>query len=108
MLSLVFIVPHRVPFSLAIALFVLGSSRGLGLIRQLAHVGRDKAHRPRGLDILRQYALPLLACLGLLTVATAALLSATVAIYGLVLVIAALLTTASWNAWLLFVREKHR
>ena len=36
MLALVFLVPHRSPGGLAIALFALGASRAIGLIRQAA------------------------------------------------------------------------
>ena len=54
---------------------------------------------------LRELGLPALACLGLLIVGVEVLRGDMIAIYGLVFVIAALLTTASWNAWLLLVQD---
>jgi hypothetical protein len=57
-------------------------------------------------ESLREYALPALACLGLIVVGEEILRGDTASIFGLVIVIAALLTTASWNAWLLLVEER--
>ncbi len=105
MISLVFLVPHQVPYSLTTALIVLGLSRGIGL---LLEAGRHrKARRARrGFQlIIRDIGLPLLATLGLIVVAIFIAFERTNAIYWLVGVIAALLVTACWNAWLLLVEE---
>ena len=103
MLGLIFLVPHPVPMGLAVALFVLGFSRSVGLIRYLP--GRDPSmtqKRSMG-RVVREIALPAVSYLGLIVVAIEVFRGDLTSIYTLVLVIAALLTTASWNAWLLLV-----
>jgi len=107
MIALVFLVPHPAPIGLAIALFVLGAARGLGLVRNILRSRRGGRRRPPASETLREYALPALACVGLTAVGILILLGITQSIFGLVIVIAALLTTASWNAWLLLVEERH-
>jgi len=103
MLGLVFLVPHQVPFGLAVALLALGAARALGLLRQtLGSKGKRRA-RTTLADALREYAIPGVASLGLIVIAMEVWLGQTIAIYALVLVVAALLTTGSWNAWLLLV-----
>jgi hypothetical protein len=101
MLGLVFLVPHRIPASLAVALFVLGAARGIGLLRQGLGVRARRARSRSLADALRVYAIPGFAALGLLVVAFEVLRGNTESIFGLVLVVAALMTTGSWNAWLL-------
>ena len=105
MLGLVFLVPHQVPLGLAVALFVLGAARGLGILRQLRHAAGPAADERKPGSALREIALPGLASLGLIVVGLAILGGNMLALYGLVLVIAALLATASWNAWLILVEE---
>jgi hypothetical protein len=107
MIALVFLVPHPVPIGLAIALFVLGTARGLGLVRYIVRSRKGGPRRPPASEGVREYALPALACLGLVIVGEEILRGDIVSIFGLVIVIAALLTTASWNAWLLLVEERH-
>ncbi len=103
MISLVFIVPHLVPYSLTIALLVLGLSRGIGLFREALLRKRKK---PAGTGLFfKETGLPLIASLGLIAVAVSVSLGLTNAIYGLVIVVAALLITACWNAWLLLMEE---
>jgi hypothetical protein len=105
MLGLVFLVPHRVPFGLAIALFVLGLSRGLGLVLQVRRSLPSKKGPRTMINTIRETALPFLAAIGLLIVGVEILRNDLEAMYGLVIVVAALLTTASWNAWLILVAE---
>jgi hypothetical protein len=110
MLGLVFLVPHQAPFGLAVALFALGAARGIGILRQLRYTAGPSAgalagERKPG-SALREIALPALASLGLIVVGLAILGGNMLAMYGLVLVIAALLATASWNAWLILVEEE--
>ena len=103
MISLVFIVPHQIPISLTIALLVLGFSRGIGLIRESTVSLKNKSiSLPL---VIKEIGLPITASLGLIIVAIAISMGMTNAIYGLVAVIAALLITACWNAWLLLVEE---
>jgi hypothetical protein len=104
MISLVFLVPHQVPLSLTVALLVLGVASGVGLITR--ETRRFSSSPRKQWDIrlvLRQLALPAIASLGLVAVAIAIALQQYQAIYLLVAVIAALLVSACWNAWLLLV-----
>jgi hypothetical protein len=103
MIGLVFLVPHPVPIGLAIALFVLGASRAVGFGRQLFAVMRSRAGRSPGVHALRGIILPLIASLGLILVGIEILRGVMIALYALVIVVSALLTTASWNAWLILV-----
>ena len=104
MIGLVFLVPQQVPFGLAGALIVLGAARGVGLIRQAVRSLPSSPGRGKLGDTLREYAIPAFASLGLLVVGVEVSRGETLAIYGLVLVVAALLSTGSWNAWLLRVK----
>jgi hypothetical protein len=103
MIALTFLVPSPVPAGLAIALFVLGAARGIGLIRLAMEIPRRKSRRHDIAQLVREFALPLVASLGLLAVALAIVFGYTDAFFALVGVIAALLATASWNAWALLV-----
>jgi hypothetical protein len=105
MLGLVFLVPHQAPFGLAVALFVLGAARGIGILREMLHLVRSRAGWWRGGNVLREIALPALASLGLIAVGVEVLRGDVLAMYALVFVVAALLATASWNAWLILVEE---
>ncbi|MGZ6346354.1 MAG: hypothetical protein ACXWNC_02125 [Anaerolineales bacterium] len=103
MISLVFIVPHQVPVSLTVALLVLGVSRGIGFIREAAS---GLKNRSAGLPlVIKEIGLPFTASVGLIIVAIAVYFGISTAIYGLVVVISALLTTACWNAWLLLLED---
>jgi hypothetical protein len=103
MLGLVFLVPHGVPMGLAVALFVLGGARAVGLARQFRRGRNDHAETAAEPNTVRDIALPAVASLGLIVVGAAILVGQMVAVYGLVLVVAAMLATASWNAWLILV-----
>ena len=106
MIGLVFLVPHQAPFGLAVALFVLGAARGIGILRQAVRPSGSRHGQRRGTGFLRDVALPALASLGLIVVGIEVLRGDMLAIYALVLVVAALLATASWNAWLILVEEE--
>jgi len=105
MIGLVFLVPHRAPVGLAVALLVLGAARAIGLARQAVRARPQAPTAARLDDLLRDYAIPGFASLGLIFIGAEVLVGATSAVFVLVLVIAALLTTGSWNAWLLLVLE---
>ncbi len=103
LISLVFIVPHQLPISLSIALLVLGLSRGIAFFREAA---TDLKSKSMSLPVLvKVIGLPFVASLGLIVVAIAINFGVNDAIYGLVVVIAALLVTACWNSWLLLMEE---
>jgi hypothetical protein len=105
MLGLVFLVPHPEPLGLAIALFVLGGSRAIGLGRQISVLLRTRTRELESAHAFRGIILPSIASIGLIVVGIEVLRGVMISIYALVLVIAALLTRASWNAWLILVAE---
>ncbi len=98
MIALVFLVPHTVPVSLMVALLALGVATALGVFLRKSRLTRPDVSR-----ILRQFALPAIASIGLVWVALEIGRAHFQAIYGLVGVVAALLVSACWNAWLLLV-----
>jgi len=105
MLSLVFIVPHPAPIGLSVALVVLGLSRGIGLVHEVAR-GRGQLGRGgRPGELLRDVALPVVASFGLVGVGVAVYTGQTIALFGLVLVVAGLLGSATWNAWVLLIQQ---
>jgi hypothetical protein len=106
MIALVFIVPHQIPIGLTVALSALGLASGIGTIIREASRPRRRRKRVNQLVVMiRRIALPIIASLGLILVAIEIALKHYVAIYGLVVVLAALLVTACWNAWQLLVEE---
>ncbi len=106
MIGLVFLVPHQVPIGLAVALFVLGLARGVGLVRRALRTANDRSQEIKAGQTLREVALPSIASVGLLVVGVEVVRGDMLAIYGLVFVIATLLATASRNAWLLLTQEE--
>jgi len=104
MIGLVFLVPHQAPFGLAVALLVLGAARAAGLLRQAVRSRASTQQKMGAQQTLREYAIPAIASLGLILVGVEVFIGQTISIYALVLVIAALLTTGSWNAWLLLIQ----
>ncbi len=105
MIAIVFLVPHKIPLSLTVALLVLGLSRGAGLGRDYFRNWRRSGVKMSGREILRELGLPAIASIGLVGIAIAIFNGATDSIYWLVGVIAALLLSACWRAWLLLVEE---
>jgi|WetSurMetagenome_2_1015567.scaffolds.fasta_scaffold06508_8 hypothetical protein len=103
MLGLIFLVPHPVPFGLAVALFVMGIARAVGLIRYRTKKDDRVDQIRKSGKFFRESALSGIAAVGLIVVAVMVFLGNMISIYVLVLVIAALLATASWNAWLILV-----
>ncbi len=105
MLSLVFIVPHPASVGLAVALVVLGLSRVVGLLHEVVRWRGQLGRGERPGEFLRDVGLPVVASVGLLVVGIAVALGQTIALFGLVLVVAGLLVSATWNAWVLLVEE---
>jgi hypothetical protein len=106
MIALVFIVPHQIPIGLTVALLVLGIASGAGtIVREASRPPRRRKRANQPVLMIRRIALPTLASLGLIIVAVEIALQHYVAVFGLVLVIAALLVTACWNAWQLLLEE---
>ena len=105
MIGLVFLVPNQVPAGFSLALLVLAASRVIGLVRQAIKERRGRPRAQSAIQVVREYGLPVIASLGLVAVGVAALAGRYEAFAGLVGVIAALLASASWNAWILLVQE---
>jgi hypothetical protein len=105
MLSLAFLVPHPAPIGLAVALVVLGLSRAIGLVHEVARWRGQLGRSGRPGELLRDVALPVVASVGLVAVGIAVATGQTIALFGLVLVVAGLLVSATWNAWMLLVQE---
>jgi hypothetical protein len=103
--SLVFIVPHPAPIGLAIAMLVLGLSRAIGLVHEMARWRAQLGRGGRPGEFLRDVVLPIMASVGLVAVGIAVAMGRTVALFLLVIVVAGLLISASWNAWILLVQE---
>jgi hypothetical protein len=103
MLALVFIVPHPAPIGLAVAMVVLGLSRGIGLVHEMARWEGQLGRNGRPGEFLRDVVLPIMASVGLVGVGIAVFLGQGIALFGLVIVVAGLLISASWNAWVLLV-----
>lgn len=78
----------------------------MGIIREGGRRQETEDKRRKMSEALREYGLPAVATLGLLVIAVEILRGVTIAIFGMVLVVAALLVTASWNAWLLLVTDE--
>jgi hypothetical protein len=105
MVGLVFLVPHQAFFGLTIALLVIGLTRGVGLVIEANRYRKMSRTQFSALSYLREFGLPLITSLGLILVAILIGFGKVEFIYLLVFVIAALLVTACWNAWLLLVEE---
>jgi len=103
MIALVFLVPHQIPLSLTVALLVLGLSKAVGLVQDYVRNWKDAKMKMNAKVALRELGLPAIASAGLIAIAIVTLFGVTDSIYGLVIVIAALLLTACWRAWLLLV-----
>ncbi len=105
MLSLVFLIPNQEPIGFAVSPFVLGIVRGASLVRQALKARRAATNRPSTALVVREYALPLLASVGLI-VATIRILSGHFnAVFLLVGVVSVMLVTACLNAWSLLLQQ---
>jgi uncharacterized paraquat-inducible protein A len=105
MASLVFLVPHQIPVSLTVALLALGITRAGGLMMEAIHLWRTPVRRRDSRILIREIGLPAVASTGLILVGVYVAFGKTDAMYGLVIVIAALLGNACWNAWILLMED---
>jgi len=97
MIGLIFLVPHQIPAGFSLALLVLALSRGIGLIRLAAEARLLARGKKTTVHVIREFALSTIACLGLIIVAASILAGDKNAPVLLVLVVAALLASASWS-----------
>ena len=104
MLSLVLLIPNQEPLGFAIALFVLGVSRGASLVQQALKARRAETNISTP-QVVRDYALPLLASVGLIVATIRILCGHYGAVNLLVGVVSALLVTACLNAWFLLLQQ---
>jgi hypothetical protein len=106
MIGIMFLVPLKAALGFFIALLVLGGARMGGLIRVFIRTLHEQKPKHTFASLVREFALPIFASFGLIGVGVLILLGYNDFIAFLVLVIAALLATASWKAWRLLVMEK--
>jgi len=105
MLSLIFLIPNQEPIGFAIALFTLGIARGAALVCQALRARRAASGPSRGPTVVRDYALPMLASVGLVFAAVRILSGHYGVVMLLVGVVSALLVTACLNAWSLLLQQ---
>lgn len=101
MVSLIFLIPGLGPLGLGVSLLCLGGAWAFSALNtfqtRFRQYGMNKAR------FLRTFGLSLAGTFGLIITAVCMLLGYTVALYGLVFMLAALLASASRNAWALLV-----
>ena len=105
MLSLVLLIPNQEPMGLAVALLVLGLARGTSLVRQAFKARNVIKNKPNTFLVIRDYALPLCATIGLLVVTLEIFYGQFGALILLVGVVSAFLVTACQNAWSLLMEQ---
>ena len=103
MLSLVFLVPDQTRAGFAVALVALSVARGIALVRTVVRPAR--AWRSSLAERVREIALPGIAVIGLLAIAASVMIGNSIALFGLVGVLASLLARATWTSWLFLVGE---
>ena len=105
-LSLLLLIPQDTPLGLSIGLFIFGFAQCIGYFRDAITIIKGKRHRSAIQLLFREIGLPLLSSLGIVGVAIAIYYGLTSAMYWPVGVIVMLLITASWNAWVLLVKNR--
>ncbi len=108
MVSLVFLIPHQVPFSIVIALLTLGIAWTTSVF--LTYKRRIKAYgyQRNPWYIRRGFVFSLFGSLGIIGVGFAILFGKMNALYWLVLMLAAQLTSACLTAWFLLVQVRDK
>jgi len=104
MLSLALLIPNQEPIGLVTTLFVMGFVRGVNLVRQASKARRPATKHPSAAPVARDYALPVLASVGMIVVAVL-ILCGHFALILLVGVVFAMLLTACLNAWSLLLQQ---
>jgi hypothetical protein len=105
MVALVFLVPHKSPGGLGVALIALSGGYAIATARYLWNVARRRRHLPAGRFFMRGVVLALLGYTGVLGVGIAILLHWWFAFYLLVFMLAAALAAASRYAWFLLTHQ---
>jgi hypothetical protein len=106
MIALMFLIPRQGPLGLGLPLLFMGGF-GIGprgVVELLVETVREPGDRPRVGYYVHEYGLSLLAYLGLMAVAVTVLFGSVESLYWLVAVVAALLASASRNAWFLLMQ----
>jgi hypothetical protein len=104
MIALMMLVPMQPSYGLAVALVVIGVTRSAELFKSARSPNPANPIGGR-FRVLREHGLPLVACFGLVAVGIAVAGGYYFTLTFLVPVIAAMLTTVCWNAWLLLVLD---
>jgi len=106
LIAIFFLIPIQGSRYLTIELVSLGILRAWTLMRRFLELRKDE-RRPKYIDVLREYMLPILTTLGLLIASIEIHRNNILGVYYFVVpVIATLIIRASWNAWLLLIMEK--
>lgn len=104
MVSLIFLIPGLGPLGLGISLLCLGGAWAFSALNSFRTSFRRYGMNKR--RFMRIFGLSLAGTLGLIITAVCMLLGYAVALYGLVFMLAALLASASRNAWALLVEVR--
>ena len=108
LIAIFFLIPIQRTSDLAYELFGLGILRAWTLLRRFLEFRKDE-RRPKFIDLLREYMLPIFTTVGLLIAGIKIYQNDILGVYYFVVpVIATLITRASWNAWLLLIMEKSK
>jgi modulator of FtsH protease len=106
MIALLFLIPHRISLSLGVSLLALGIAWTFSTGKSASDSFRKSKAKPTLAIFLRRFGLSLAGALGIVAVSIAMLLEWMDALYFLVFMLAALLASASRNAWHLLVRVR--
>jgi hypothetical protein len=103
LISMLFLIPSLSSLALGISLLLLGA---LGLLNAVIQQRRFRKIHPdrQAADITGKFNIPILCMLGLTIVSVGILLQMSPSLYGLIVVVLALLISASQNAWALLVQ----
>jgi hypothetical protein len=106
MVALVFLIPGLGPLGLSVALVALGGAWIFSAGRSFRAILRKGKTASWFADYLRGFGLSIMGAIGVLLVAVCMLLGYFDSLYGLVFMLAALLGSASRNAWALLVEVR--
>jgi hypothetical protein len=108
MVSLVFLIPHQVPFGIVVALLTLGVTWTVSTLLTFKQRIRAYGFHPSPWYIRRAFVLTLIGSLGIVGIGIAILYGKMNALYWLVLMLAAQLTSACLTAWFLLVQVRDK
>ncbi len=105
LMALLFLIPNLPPFGLGSGLMVLGVAGLVSVVRQIVASRRSDSAAAASANV-RSYVLSLAGTIGVIALAVAMMLEYTKVLYWLVVVWAALLSSASSTAWALLTQAR--